>query len=164
MTIIKINQTMKKIFLIFSVVGIILFISCGPSAEEQKKQQDKIQHKQDSLNKVKRITDSIDAVVSARAAKRRDSINIVEEKAFKLTPAGRIWQQHHEWSKEACKKIADGYVWIGMSIDMLKYSRGLPDHVNTSNYGNGNEYQWCWEDKTPSCFYGKSDGIVTSYN
>jgi hypothetical protein len=155
---------MKNLLSILLVAGIVTFVSCGPSAEEQKKLQDKIQHKQDSLDNVKRISDSIDAVLSARYAKRRDSIKNIEDKAFRLTPAGRIWQQHPQWSKEDCENLSNGKIWIGMSIDMVKYRRGLPDHVNTSNYGNGNEYQWCWDDFNPSCFYGGADGIVTSYN
>ena len=51
-----------------------------------------------------------------------------------------------------------------MSLYMLIYERGNPNSINPSDYGNGVHYQWCWEDYTPSCFYGGQDGIVTAYN
>jgi hypothetical protein len=47
---------------------------------------------------------------------------------------------------------------------MLKYIRGLPNSANPSNYGMGTEWQWCWNNYTPSCFYGDEDGIIDSYN
>ena len=57
-----------------------------------------------------------------------------------------------------------GMHWIGMTLDMLKAERGLPSDYNVSNYGGGKQYQWCWDDYTPSCFYSGEDGIMTSYN
>ncbi|MBC7552786.1 MAG: hypothetical protein H7257_02280 [Taibaiella sp.] len=55
-------------------------------------------------------------------------------------------------------------IWIGMTVEMLKYNRGLPDRVNVSNYGSGDEYQACWDDYLPSCFYFKEDQIIYAYN
>ncbi len=52
-----------------------------------------------------------------------------------------------------------------MTYSQLQYERGTPDHMNVSNYGNGNEYQWCWDNYTPSCFYDNNgDGRFDSYN
>jgi hypothetical protein len=79
--------------------------------------------------------------------------------------AGRLKEKFPEWSKEDCENVARNRIWIGMSLDMLKAERGLPVHVNVSDYGNGKQYQWCWEgDYTTHCFYGGEDGIVTAYN
>jgi len=86
------------------------------------------------------------------------------EKEWKKSKAGRIQKKHPNWSKEDCVNLANNKVWIGMSIDMLKSMRGQPDNANPSNYGHGTQWQWCWNDLTPSCFYGKDDGIITSYN
>lgn len=79
--------------------------------------------------------------------------------------AGRLKEKFPEWSKDDCENVARYRIWIGMSLDMLKAERGLPDHVNVSDYGNGKQYQWCWEgDYTTHCFYGGEDGIITAYN
>lgn len=98
---------------------------------------------------------------------RQDSINkanVLAQKKWDNSKAGKIMKKHPDWSKEECENIAKSRVWIGMSLDMLKYERGNPNHANPSNYGNGVRYQWCWENYTPSCFYGGEDLIITSYN
>lgn len=87
-----------------------------------------------------------------------------EEVNWKKTKAGKLQIKHPNWSKEDCEKIVHNKIWIGMSIDMLRYMNGKPNSSNPSNYGNGIEWQWCWDDITPSCFYGGDDGIITSYN
>lgn len=88
-----------------------------------------------------------------------------EQAAFDASRAGKICKKHPTWSQEVCQNVADHKYWIGMDIDMLKASYGrLPDHANPSNYGSGTQWQWCWSDMTPSCFYGADDGIITSYN
>lgn len=87
-----------------------------------------------------------------------------EQRAWEASQAGQICTQHPEWEKYDCERLADNRIWIGMSIDMLKYRRGLPNAANPSNYGSGTQWQWCWYDYTPSCFYGDDDGIVDSYN
>jgi len=89
---------------------------------------------------------------------------IQSEKKWWKSKAGRIQKKHPNWSRGDCEGLANNQIWIGMHIDMVKYLRGLPNHVNTSNYGNGNSYQMCWDDYNPSCFYCEYDGIVTSYN
>lgn len=79
--------------------------------------------------------------------------------------AARIKIRHPEWSWEDCKDIANHKIWIGMEIDMLIFMRGRNFHKNVSNYGDGNHYQYCWIDYSPSCFYDNDgDGKIESYN
>lgn len=87
-----------------------------------------------------------------------------EENTFYATPAGKICKNHLNWSRTDCDDLANNLVWIGMSLDMLEYERGLPNVSNPSNYGYGINWQWCWWNRTPMCFYGGSDGIIDSYN
>lgn len=76
----------------------------------------------------------------------------------------RLQKLHPSWSVEECKAIERGNIWIGMTLDMLICERGLPTSKNPSNYGNGVQWQWCWDNQTPSCFYGGEDEIITAYN
>jgi len=90
---------------------------------------------------------------------------LLENAAFMKTKAGRIYKKHPEWSREDCERLANNNIWIGMDIDMLKYKRGLPNSANPSNYGGVTQWQWCWSDFTPSCFYDNDgDGRIDSYN
>jgi hypothetical protein len=99
-----------------------------------------------------------------------DSINAAQQKvldSFYQTRIGKKCQRAMDklgCTKEEALDLLDGKIWIGMTIDMVKYQRGLPTHVNVSNYGSGEAYQSCWEDYTPSCFYFRGDGIVYAYN
>ena len=105
-----------------------------------------------------------DSIVKAQ----KDSIDNVnevkEQKAFEKTKAGRIWKKHPEWDKDDCEELAKGNIWIGMDIKMVVYLRGNPNSKNVSNYGSGNEYQYCWWNYATSCFYCGENGTVTSYN
>ncbi|MFW0837523.1 MAG: hypothetical protein ACKKL5_00810 [Candidatus Komeilibacteria bacterium] len=81
------------------------------------------------------------------------------------TEAGKICQKNTEWLKDDCEKIVKDKIWIGMTFDMLKEIMGEPNSLNKSNYGSGDEYQACYSNKTPSCFYFDGiDGIIDSYN
>lgn len=105
------------------------------------------------------------AVEAAKKAEEElKAKELAEQKAWEQSKAGKICTKHPEWSKEDCQKLADNKIWIGMTIDMLKYQRGLPNSSNPSNYGSGTKWQWCWYDYTPSCFYGSDDGVIDSYN
>lgn len=103
---------------------------------------------------------------------KKDSINFaakknklkLEEDQFKKTKAGKIYLKHPNWSKNDCEKIANNEIWIGMEYEMLVYLRGRPNHVNTSNYGKGEEYQACWDNYDPGCFYFDETQIIKSYN
>jgi len=93
--------------------------------------------------------------------------NAEKQKEWYKTKPGKIQKKHPEWTREECENLAGRKIWIGMSLDMLKYLRGNPNRANPSNYGNygnGVHWQWCWDDYSPSCFYGGEDGIITSYN
>jgi hypothetical protein len=88
-----------------------------------------------------------------------------EENAWKSSKAGKICTAHPEWGKEACEDLADNRVWVGMTYDMLVYERGNPNSINPSNYGNGTQYQYCWNYHTPRCFYDHNDDdILDAYN
>ncbi len=115
----------------------------------------------------KQFNDSIQKIEENKFLKKKAQ----EEKEQKIalakwynTKAGRIQKRHPSWSDEVCQDIADRKIWLLMSIDMVVEERGLPNHKNISNYGYGNEYQYCWDDYNISCFYCKSDQIVYSYN
>lgn len=104
-------------------------------------------------------------------AKYNDSMAVVmanydyKESVKKLSPKARkIHNKHPKWGVEACELLAKKRIWIGMHYDMVIYLRGLPNDVNTSNYGSGNQYQSCWDDYDPSCFYFNEDMIIKSYN
>ena len=100
----------------------------------------------------------------ARIQLRRSEEEAVKKRNWKNSKYGKLQKKHPSWTDEDCIKVLDKKIWIGMSIQMLKYQRGNPDSANPSNYGSGNQWQWCWDDYSPSCFYGKEDGIITSYN
>jgi len=103
------------------------------------------------------------------AQKKAEAEKIAKEKAEKEawdnSKAGKLCNKHTDWAKEDCEKLANGKIWIGMSYDMLKDKMGLPDSANPSNYGSGTDWQWCWHDYQPSCYYDhNNDGLVDSYN
>jgi len=78
--------------------------------------------------------------------------------------AASIQKNHKDWTDNECIMLSKGQIWIGMSIQMVVYLRGLPNHKNVSNYGRGLQYQYCWDGYTSSCFYTYEDQIVYSYN
>jgi hypothetical protein len=84
--------------------------------------------------------------------------------AFMKTKAGSIKKLHPEWSKEDCQKLADNYIWKGMHIDMVKYTRGNPDDVNVYSKGFSNEYEYVWKKEGVSHFYVRKDGVVADYD
>lgn len=87
------------------------------------------------------------------------------EAAWKKTKAGQICIKHPEWSRDDCESLADNKIWVGMTYDMLVYLRGRPNSINPSNYGGKTQYQYCWYERTPSCFYDNDDdNIIDSFN
>ncbi len=100
--------------------------------------------------------------------KEREKEAQIEEKKFLTSKAGKIYKfcqsKHALVTKEDCIDAANGKIWIGMNIWLLVAKRGKPNSINPSNYGNGNEYQYCWFNWTPMCFYTKSDDKVYAYN
>jgi len=88
-----------------------------------------------------------------------------EREVWESSPAGKACETHPGWTKEECNNLMAGKIWIGMRYKMLVYRWGKPDHTNLSNYGYGSEYQYCWDDYTPGCFYDNNDdGIIDAYN
>ncbi len=112
----------------------------------------------DTIAEKKIIEDSLKNIKIALEENKKEKI------WENTTKAGALYKTHDTWSKEDCENVVQNKIWIGMSIDMLKYERGNPTLANPSNYGNGVKWQWCWEGFTPSCFYGNENGIVTGYN
>lgn len=100
------------------------------------------------------------AEVAAQKAKEQATLD-----AYYATKAGRICKAHSDWTKDECQSLADNKIWIGMKYEMLVYIRGKPDSANPSNYGSGTQYQYCWYDYTPKCFYDQDgDGLLDAYN
>lgn len=120
----------------------------GPSAEEQA--QAMIERQQQ---------EQIEREAAETQAK---AVQAQWEKAY--PKAAAICAEQPEWDNESCQKLADGMVWIGMTYEMLVYKRGNPTSKDVSDYGDGPEYQACWWNLTPSCFYLGADGVVTAYN
>jgi len=155
---------MRSLFIIFISVLVFLWLvsKCGSSTS------DGLPDEYARSDAERKQSDSLEAVATRErllAEEERKKQEAIEEKRFLKSKAGRIYKKHPEWSKEDCQRIADNEIWIGMSIDMLKYKHGLPNHANPSNYGNGTQWQWCWDDLTPSCYYDNdNDGKIDSYN
>jgi len=170
---------MKKIA--FFVLLSILLTSCVSNEEKKAKaKRDSIaiveQKKIDSVNAIKkwtkdsitqiqnRIADSIYQIKKVKEEAIAKKKELEEQRKWDNSKAGKIQKKHPDWSRDDCQLVADRKIWIGMDIQMVVAQRGLPNHKNVSNYGNGNEYQYCWDDYDISCFYTKADQIVYSYN
>jgi len=106
------------------------------------------------------------AEVEAKNKAEQDRIaqEAAAQKAWDNSKAGKLCLKNPTWTKEDCQQVIGNKYWIGMDLDMLKAERGTPNSANPSNYGGGTKWQWCWDDYTPMCFYGETDGIITSYN
>lgn len=100
---------------------------------------------------------------------QQDKIKADQEKAdaeWKKTKAGQICSAHPVWKKDDCNNLADKKIWVGMSYDMLVfvYDR-KPNSSNPSNYGGETQWQYCWNNMNPSCFYDNNgDKIIDAYN
>lgn len=105
-----------------------------------------------------------DEAARQKAAAEAAAKTKADQAKYENSKAGKLCKAHPEWTKDDCQNLADGKIWIGMSYDMVVAMRGKPNNANPSNYGSGTTWQWCWYNYTPSCFYGGSDGIITSYN
>ncbi|GEN70481.1 hypothetical protein CLA01_05530 [Chryseobacterium lathyri] len=151
----KQNNGCAIILLVFFGLLLIGFLSrqCSKTQVEEKHTSglDTKLSKEDSIKNHAKI-DSINKEIK------------IEEEKFLKSKAGKIYKKHPEWSKEDCINISENKIWIGMHYDMLIYERGRPDNINTSNYGDGTQYQACWHDYNASCFYFGESQIITSYN
>lgn len=159
---------------------ILTIYSCQPSEKDVRIAIMKIRNEKDSLIKVDSIEKEkllkaywgdnykfrIDSInkVSIKESNERRKFEIQEQKRFYGKKAWKMHKKHLTWTLEDCKAALNGKIWIGMDYDMIVYIRGLPNSVNTSNYGNGNKYQCCWDEWNPSCFYLGADNVITAYN
>lgn len=100
------------------------------------------------------------------ALKARAMAEQKAQKVWKNSKAGKLCKKYPTWSTDDCQKTANEKIWIGMTYQMLIESYGSkPNHINPSNYGYRTQYQYCWSDITPSCFYdNNNDGIIDAYN
>lgn len=108
-----------------------------------------------------------DQAVADKEQRKQDEAEqaAAEDEAWKQTPAGKLCAQDLTWSKDDCENAINDKIWIGMDYDMLVYLNGEPDSSNVSNYGSGNQYQYCWWNQTPNCYYdANNDGLIDSYN
>lgn len=159
----KYNFNLSKTIKIISVI-VLFIVALIALPNNQNTNQDT----NSQLNKAK-TPEMIKAEKEAHAKAKAEQAKANAERAkaeaeWKVSRAGQICQNHPSWKKSDCEGLANNKIWIGMTYDILIYLRGKPNHVNVSNYGSGNHYQWCWDDYTPSCFYGDSDGVIASYN
>jgi hypothetical protein len=168
---------MKNILLAFTL---LVMFGCEPNEEQVNIEYQKLVRAKENAKRQKDSTETANLISGwgVNYKERIDSANKVAEKEQKRKQKGveaalkkkygmKFWKihvKHPEWSLDLCKDLSDHKSWIGMTYEMLICSRGKPNTINTSNYGSGNNYQCCWDDWNPSCFYMGSDDIITSYN
>lgn len=99
-----------------------------------------------------------ESAAAQKAARRGDE-------AWMKSKAGRLCEKHPDWTKTDCDRVSEQRYWVGMTYEMLVEGWGKPTSANPSDYGSGIQWQWCWLNYTPSCFYDDNgDGIIDSYN
>jgi hypothetical protein len=106
---------------------------------------------------VERAVSRIQADIEASNARGR--IDKLSESPRIQKRTDKVCKKHPEWGDEACLKIAKGKTWVGMDIDELHESVGLPDHADVTDLGNGHMDAFLF-------YSGKlvhiEDGIVSS--
>lgn len=146
---------MKKVFLIILGAFFFLFL-IGKCSETDEKSASDIKAE------TEQATRQLEELKKTNAEKAA-----AIEKANKVPlskKAAKVKKKHPDWTDEECELVGKNRIWIGMSYSMLVYERGKPNRINTSNYGNGEDYQACWDDFQPSCFYFNESQIIKSYN
>lgn len=118
--------------------------------------------------------DSISSAIEKAKLEKEESLLIAKQKEIERkqkknwenSKAGRLQRKHPDWTESDCERVAKGSFWIGMTFEMLKASVGRnPNRSNPSNYGNGIQWQYCFDNLTPSCFYDNdNNGTIDSYN
>lgn len=116
------------------------------------------------LDKLEKYANTLNRKYQASEIRKKALSFEKENIQFMRTKAGSIKKLHPEWSKEDCEKLANNFVWKGMHIDMVKYSRGNPDDVNISNKGFSSEYEYIWKNEGVSHFYTGKERVVVDYN
>ena len=165
LTVVESNSNRSLTIIALMLLAIALLVVLGKKDNESTAPMTTGLESVSSDSSLSNPKSSAELAAEAARLKKQQARELAEERAFLKTRAGRIYKRHPEWSKDDCISLSKGNIWVGMSYEMLKYRRGLPNHANPSNYGNGTQWQWCWDDYTPSCFYDKDDdGLVDSYN
>lgn len=103
-----------------------------------------------SLMKIVKITAD---VVKRDISSPSVSNLFVNEEVYNLKKQGLL-------SDKEVIAISNGQIFIGMSEKALKLSWGTPKRINSYNYGNGTEYQYCYENTYVYVKYGS----ITAWN
>lgn len=163
---------MKNIILsilIFSLIGVIVgFLPVKNSINEKTYSTQTVMPPQDSMEivnaaKIKAIKDSISWDSTTRANTAEFNRKWKENEKTKI---GRLRNRHNgfEWTEDECQRILKHEIWIGMTVDMMYASIGFPNKANRSNYGYGDEWQFCYHKKNIYLYDKNDDGIIDSYN
>ncbi len=91
-----------------------------------------------------------------------------KKKGPQLTTADcrKIVDFMHKWGIEKIKETTDKNYWIGMSSVELTLSAGMPNDINTDNYGWGETEQWVYHRDswgTSSYYFYIENDRLTSY-
>jgi hypothetical protein len=165
---------MKKLILL-ALFGLSL-VGCDNSVSDDSRAK----HIADD-SRVTHIADSTKHSLFLIDNAKKDSIFKMKEKqiaankdSFDKSPIGRALKiknkilekimDKYNCSEDDAELFLERRIWIGMTYKMLVSYRGLPNSINTSNYGNGERYQACWYNYSPSCFYFTETQIITAYN
>ena len=141
--------------------------------EGQKKSLDKIEEhgeeNQEWIDESRTIIETqenaVREIISTNETLRSSLAQLEQVQMKRQEKADELCIKYPDWSPADCLSIANREFWIGMTYEMLVEVRGEPDSKNPSNYGYGTEWQWCWMDRSPMCFYDNNDdGVVDAYN
>jgi len=141
-----------------------LFISCHSKVDvsETKVTLTPISSKKvktpDEIKADSALESRIDKYKKAQAIEElatKEAVELAAKNSWESSKAGKIQKNHPNWTKEDCESVAKKFIWIGMTYEMLAEIKGDPDDENSSNYGAGIEWQWCWNKGKPSCFYSE---------
>ncbi len=158
------KNTGLKLFLLVVVIGFVLVKCIGKKDSNSPANTLDYSNENAQSNQHQTPTDVYEKYKPAIQRKltpeeRRDSIKLAKHQI----KVQKIMNKFN-CSESDAERLLNNKVWIGMTYEMLLHLRGKPNNVNVSNYGSGNEYQACWYDYTPSCFYFNENQIIRAYN
>jgi len=137
-----------------------LLKSADSAAAAEKKRLDSLYATPEGkMLRQKEIKDSTVKAIAILTQHKKDSITAAKNHAKYARIIKKL-----DCTEEDAKRVLDREVWIGMTYEMVVYERGLPDNINPSNYGRGEQYQACWMDWRPMCFYFGQDHVIRAYN
>lgn len=73
-------------------------------------------------------------------------------------------QDHPEWGYEVCQKIRDGQVWVGMTEEQARMSRGRPTKINRSGGVGGPTSQWVYRSSGDTDYLYFRAGYLRSWS